>query len=335
MKKIEIVIAVKEEAYGELLARAIAETGRNLDIKLACCKNLSRAANEERRILITDLEPTSWAEDFFWPAERTLRLENKLLSISEILRQTYELAYQAEGKKVQGTLWKEQPAMTFGFYSPWGGSGTTSLAIVTGRLLCGSTEAKILYLSLAAKDQYQIYLQEDCSSLGSKKELLYRLEEGLSFHPSKFMIQDSWGLYFLKPEEGKNIFFQQDDEKWPRIVKAFAEDAGMDLLLLDLASCSPKGAMDLCENIFCVTNKKDCRHRLKTAAADYDYDMIFVENRSPENGKREGVIQIGEDAESFTAEGEKINLSANKSFAVGARPLAQIIEERRKGSGMD
>ena len=330
MKEIRVTIAVKETAYGNLLAQAMAETERMLDITVTCRENLVYDEKESGRILITDFEPEQLQKIVVWPSAQILRLENKLLSVSEILCLTCEMAYSTEEKKEK--IYSEDSLRTkvFGFYSPWGGSGTTSITIAAGRLLCGMTGEKVLYLNLTAKDQYRVYMEEGTAFSGGKKELIYRLKEGASFYPSRFMIRDSWGLYFLKPEAKGNTLLELDEKTWPEILRRLIKEADINLILLDLGSDAKESMFDLCENFFCVVNKQECRSKLKREKAGNADNEMIVENRSFENKRCENLVQIEEDTESFVAEGEKIKLSLNKSFAAGVRYLAEKIEETRK-----
>ena len=327
MEGVQIILAMREDAYGEALARGLGETEKRLDIRLVSPASLRIMAGEgeKERILITDIKPSALPDFSSMSKLQIIHLDNKMVTVSEVLGQILELAGSGSEKRWGKRKLQMTDFPIFAFYSPWGGSGTTSLVITAGRLLAGRTGKKAVYLNLTEQDQYRFYMEIDTSSLSGKKELLYRLKEHLPVYSAKFLTQDIWGLYFLQPEDKENTLFSFSADACGELFEELFARGEADLLLLDLGNRSPQPFFEMCKAVFRVINQRDCRRFCPLSEQE---NGIQIENRSAENRKEGNVFYIIEDEESFQYVGQNIKISASKSFSVGVRQITEYMEER-------
>jgi hypothetical protein len=310
------------------------------------------------QVLVTDLDCLM---DARWESH-VLLLKSNVISVEQVCNLIMEKTTQKQERQL---LCPEGQPIFFAFYGKYGSSGVTSMAITAGRFLAGAYGEKVLYLSFTPYDDSRLYslysspFSEDAfygarqvtgkkeaickgDSFPTRKELLYRLRQGIPFFFQRYVEEDDYGLAFLYQTNGHNCFSDCEEEEIRRILESLSVQTDYDVVLVDLGTgAEGHGLTDLWAARVEVGNAKDLRW-----SAVPEEGKIIATNYSDENSNDSGRLKIAMDSESFqrveveiekerkkevdkdTSHRIAINIAINmtKKYANGVKNLAELLE---------
>lgn len=344
MNRIDVSLLMKEEGYGQALMRGLAEAESGFFLRLVD-RDTMQAEKEPVGVLITD-DPV-FADD---EAGRVLCIDRPV-SVSWLCGEIRERACRlgdgrqwscAEDRLVSCA---QKGPIICGFFSRLGGSGVTTVAIMTARLLAERAAARgekqrILYVDLTEHDDTALYVAGAFRDVRTKQELLFRLERNLPVHLPAYCHFDCHGVAYLRPEAGRNSLPEEN-------LRRIAQEIGMDVVIADMGRL-PAGkpaAKGMCDDgeqpwnlLFQVERQSDLRQ-----AVVLQHDAVFVmnryraqeaqgvcdEGRSAMSGITNADFVIHEDRESFSlSESGQIAMEMTKTFGQDVGRIAAQIEKR-------
>lgn len=347
---------VEIAAHAEIAAAAetAARTGIN-----AAAEVIGTGHGLNWQILVTDLccqegliVPEVWMD-------RVIRLEGYVISVKDVLDRIMDVACNL-GIGSAGGLGGKTSGRPFvvGFFGRHGGSGVTSVALTTGRMLAGAFGERVLYLSFAPEDDAYLYgagaqagpsvlsgerpgrpggrpcglrtAQEHMTGEGrvgaqagsaagapaalkglggrgrSRKELLYRLRQGMPFYFEQYAVEDVYGLACLKPTAGANCFHLLVSDERRSLVEQIVKVTDYDVILVDLGA-EPNPAQDWQKSCFHLLTEVRSRVDQRCLTDESEEDAVVIWNHGPASGRSEvgrGGLACGEGGRSGIVHGE-------------------------------
>ena len=316
----KIAVSTKNAAFGVALSRGLAERFSHFQVSFTKDWILGDAD-----IFVTDeIRPQ---QDCDIPEEKILYLNQRKYQfngISDLGRQLMRQNSREQALLLSAA--SGDRSCVFGFFSLWGGSGTTSIAIETGRLLSLHYEKTVLYLSLAPKEDFPIYAEVDLSPVRSKRELIYRVEKDIVAPRHVYTASDRWGLLFIKDEVVRSSFLEMDEKSILEWIVKLKKSWQPDIILVDFGTHLWPKVYSGCMKLFHVVNAQDKRHIIQAVDSIQDRNIVKIFNRCIQSAVSDTEISIEEDTESFTEGKNSIMISPTKSFASGVRSVADLID---------
>jgi hypothetical protein len=194
----------------------------------------------------------------------------------------------------------------FFFTSPYGGSGTSSIAFTFARLLSGKMNEKVLFMD-TGRDGL-IYGEFTRKAEGKREELLYRINKGRPVEAGRYLSEDYYGPQCISVNAGS---FAQTAE---------ALSQNMDITSLVAVSEPEDGIFDEV-HIIRVVDIKDARYLLMSD----DEDVFTVHNRDYINRVNGRIIYLADDPLSFKTPEGGVRISMDGEFAIGVEKLLREV----------
>lgn len=327
MKPVTIAVSVKEPGFAQDLARGLAEQGKHFMIEIPDRKpwkethgDCQNGPEMNWEVLVTDMGEKDGLKGCFEPSRVVLVREDEC-RISLLCRRILERVREnrdAEADKKGGvglgaSGWSEETSLLpqsgrnfchlIAFWSPWGGSGVTALAVTAGRMLAGAYGERALYLPLTLQDGSRVYRGQvgagkesgdrffasnrvsppdrgAVQERGSVQELCYRLKNNRPVSLSDFTQNDEYGLEYLYDWQEMNPLAQISAAEREQFLKKFSEVSDYGWILAD----GGNGAFpDWADAVVAVENLQDCRTMPLSGEKCDSERVILVRNHGLEN----------------------------------------------------
>ena len=212
MSSIKIILYFKNPKYADALARGLCYECTGLDVFFAQNEKMI-ASLIDRGVLLTDCNIIFDQKTVFFNDEEHIESEysiSKKSPLKEIICMIKDIAYKTYGVKL---YLKDYNAHVIEVYSQKGGIGVTSFAITLSRIISAETDSRVLYLNFGIIDDYDVLLDIDDSEKAlSKRHFMILKDEGIEIDIEDYLKEDSWKVYYFKPERGYNPFFKVADK---------------------------------------------------------------------------------------------------------------------------
>lgn len=200
----------------------------------------------------------------------------------------------------------DEKMKTYGFFSLWGGCGTTAVAVTFAKHLAASKSGRILFISRDA----DCLTYSNCISIPIKPyaQLEYSIRQRRPFSLENYMYEDEYGLnYIISPIGEDNIL--REIEKTNKF-----QHAVVDYGKIQSKTMSHESIAEYCETIFCVAKEDDLRCEIEAA----DVGSFIIYNCSKICGHSRDCYLLPADSRSFylTDQGIKIDLFGGFGSAV-------------------
>ena len=347
MKPVTVAVFMKEPAHGQELARGLAERNTAFHIMVF---EAEITPETEWEVLVTDFDVKVDAGQEFW-ASRGIRLTEPC-SISQISEMIVKRVSCLRGGWMN-TADGKNICHTAAFFSRWGGSGVTSLALSVGRILSGAFGERVLYLPFTCRDGSLDYRDagfqhktEGAGTLCRGQELVYRMKYDRLSCLSSFVSEDEYGLHYLSVQNGEeNILAGLDLEELTQFYAHLQEVGGYDWIVADWGSMSPKewfsfsiyvenmqdSRTGYCQSHYPVDSgrtEKDGKAVCETGTCKIILQNHGLENRLTDRYDGTAFVEIIHDGESFlTRDDGCVEISLNKSFSEGVKIIADYLME--------
>ena len=236
----------------------------------------------------------------------------KGVPIREIIKKMASVYFEMTGE-IFAACEEGTPAL-LEFYSHFGGSGVTSIAIAAARVLAASSENKVIYLNLRRYDDYELYIDVDFSQLSSKRKFIYKIKKIPGIFPiDEFIKEDKWGVWYFRPQSGRNSFEYECDNGI--IINRLLEYKDISYIVADsYGGCCDSGIQ------IEVINSRDTRKikTLKKGVTIYN----FSKNEADD-------LHVPEDNESFVINNDKIELSMTGRFLSSVESIAEYLKVKK------
>lgn len=235
MKSVNIILDLKNAKYAESLARGLCYEYAGLNIffednKKSISKLISRG------ILITDKLVENEAKTIFLSQEGDENYRYCILKISPIKKILEAIKTISQKEYGIEAYIRNQETKTVGVFSKRGGSGVTTFGIVLGRILAAKTERKVLYLNLGIVDDYSLYAGISNYDVCNKMEYCLLKEEGIPLNIENYCVEDSWGVYYFRPESNMNSLFLH--VKRSKLMSYIINEKFFSYVIIDYGKCN-------------------------------------------------------------------------------------------------
>jgi len=260
MSKITVVIADKDELYLERLASYFMEHNAQFDIStFSSDSSFRKFLLNQGKIDLVIIDPSMHCDQIY-----SAHISAKILLVSGTEKlEGYESVkkFQKAGNILQEVLLKyaeatgnidsikgKQRTKTVAFYSPIGGSGKTTLALVTA-VACAAAGLRTFYLNLEKIDSTKFIFEKSPETM-SKVFLELQLngvDVGVKILSCKG--EDALtGIHYISAPNSIAEYAEVTDEGLDTIVKSLIHMSEYDVLILDFSSEFYSGKAMLLEN---------------------------------------------------------------------------------------
>lgn len=319
MQKLKIAVLMKESSYALELARGLCCRTSGVEVFVAENENQAFKYAGRDGVVITDKnvapEPQVLVLNEENPEEDSRgRAMAKISSVSEILDAVASICFENTGELFYPS--SDDRLRIWEFTAPFGGAGTTCIAITSARLLAAETGKRVLYINFGAWDDYMSYIDVCFDSTCPKRKFIYAAETKTRIIIDKCVEKDRYGVFYFKPENAGNSFLREANADK---VFEFIKESGKFTHVVADTGKRVKNYLTFADLNFTVSDKKE--RRIKTEETSGNIKII---NFSPFEGKRDGEFHIPDDSCSFVHENDSTEISMFDRFADS---LCQMIRE--------
>lgn len=330
MRKLKIAVFTEEKEYALDLARGLCSQSSGIEVLVAEYEAQAFDYVGRAGVVITDKETGFASQTLILTGERAhedliagnVKKVYKISPVSEILQAAVSVCFENTGE----VFYPEQEAQlkVWEFFSPWGGSGTTSIALTCAGLLASEPGEKVLYINLGITDDYEMYTDICFDKVCSKRRFIYAVETQSKIMTDNCFAVDGYGVFYFKPELEKNGFLYETDRN--RILDFLRKSRKFTHLIIDSGKrCAAFSAgSDL---MFKISREKDVRRDKK--ATDGEIEIV---NFSSTSGLRDGKFYLPLDEEGFSGKEGKLNIRMESRFAAA---VSQMMRGCLKRGGSD
>ncbi len=250
----------------------------------------------------------------------------KGLPIRETVRKIASLYFDMTGE-IFAVAGEDTPTV-LEFYSRFGGSGVTSIAVTTARLLAASSERRVIYLNLRRYDDYEFYVDVDFRGLSSKRKFIYKIKKTSgTILIDEFIREDKWRVGYFCPQKGGNSFEYECDADI--IIDYLIKYKDISYIVVDSYEACCDGGIQVE-----VINSKDLRNR-------NEEKMINSKDLRNRNEEKKGLsiynfsddvgeeFHVPEDNESFRIKGDTIDISMTGKFISSIEEIVKYLKEKK------
>ena len=236
----------------------------------------------------------------------------KGLPIRETVRKIASLYFDMTGE-IFAVAGEDTPTV-LEFYSRFGGSGDTSIAVTTARLLAASSERRVIYLNLRRYDDYEFYVDVDFRGLSSKRKFIYKIKKTSgTILIDEFIREDKWRVGYFCPQKGGNSFEYECDADI--IIDYLIKYKDISYIVVDSYEACCDGGIQVE-----VINSKDLRNR------NEEKKGLSIYNFSDDVGEE---FHVPEDNESFRIKGDTIDISMTGKFISSIEEIVKYLKEKK------
>lgn len=370
---IKLLISDCDQEYGAALGRAISNLHKEIEVTVVEAggqrQNAHRSFDwvligDEQQLPVADERQESWENALlrvllteFPTAPLEEQKENKQEdmpfmvykydSVSEIVSALYFLHHLLRGKGEGKRSYGESKMLAF--YSPIGGTGTTSIAISTGRELCQFHHKRVLYLTFADFFHPAFYFSGYSGERNLSDYLYYALEKKdpeLTHAFNLFCSSDDYGLQTFALAKGRNELADLSLDALHTFLDGLLCGGYFDYFLLDLPKQLSATTFYLLERaaalVLVFDRSPPSRVYQETLAVHLEklgvscpQKIITVHNRMPVDvtQRQQGVcadIEIEEDPQSFLWTDQSVSISINHLFGLGVKKIGEKLLDTEK-----
>ncbi len=291
---LKIQIDTLDKAYSRALARRFTELSSRLEI-------LTYRSDEEYDVLITDK-----TEYFTINAKEDtilfLEEDDKYLPASILLERAVTI--YDKNNKTSFHAGEESKLKSIYFNSPFGGSGTTSIALTFARLLM-QMNLNTLFTSIDPLEDFKRYLPICQEPLKNKEQIEYLLSSKRDMILEEFLLRDRYGLSILPLSNMQSML---------QIESYIRNRNKYDFLVID---CGRSNIITGGDYQFTIVSANDSRTHPNTPNESQIYNM------STGNGLTSNGLSIAYDPKSFCVLEGCIDIRMDGVFCQGVESIVK------------
>lgn len=329
MRKLKIAVFTKEKEYALDLARGLCSQSSGIEVLVAEDEAQAFDYVGQTGVVITDKDTGSAPQTLVLTGEKAredliagnIKKIYKISPISEILQAAVAVCFENTGE----VFYPEQGSQlkVWEFFSPCGGSGTTSIALICAGLLASEPGEKVLYINLGITDDYETYTDICFDKVCSKRRFIYAVETQSKIMTDNCFAVDGYGVFYFKPETEKNGFLYETDKN--KIINFLKMSRKFTHVIIDSGK---RGAnFSACSDLmFKILSEKDARRDKEATGGEME-----VVNFSSTSGLLDGKFYLPFDKEGFSGKGGKLNIRMESRFAAAVSQMVRCC--LKKGDG--